>query len=244
MEGVAQRERGFHHFLVDFIGLSLPIVVKYDGSSAPLYLEALFSLYYVEQTRGWGGIQNTLPTYLGIQQLAQRVIEFTLALDAQETIKKRQQYIDKKNKLAADWSSLVKLMEQYARDVSGYVVDLPESPKANIDFVHLAEIMIPHDRVDFSLSKEIGRLRDELATARRGVSTVDEVSEDLSRELDEKTAGLSSVEEASTRLLEDLVATQRYVESIQTRVLGVQENLRKYQDVQRLAAIGSPRTLV
>ena len=104
MEGASVRERGFHHYLATFMGLDLPQVLKYDGGHSPLYLEALFSLYYVEQTRGWGGIQNVLPTYLGIQQMAQRVIEFTLALDAQEIIEKRQAYLSQREDLEQVWS--------------------------------------------------------------------------------------------------------------------------------------------
>lgn len=57
--GSATRERGFHCFLVDFMGVTLPKVMKFDGSESSLYLESAFSINYVEQTRGWGDIEHS-----------------------------------------------------------------------------------------------------------------------------------------------------------------------------------------
>lgn len=58
--GAAVRGRGFHNFLERFLGIEDPQVVKYDGSTCPLYLESIFAVNYVEQTRGWGGILNEI----------------------------------------------------------------------------------------------------------------------------------------------------------------------------------------
>jgi hypothetical protein len=51
--GAAQHEHGFHAFLAKFIGFDLPRVTRYDGGESPLYLEALFPMFFVEQKRGW-----------------------------------------------------------------------------------------------------------------------------------------------------------------------------------------------
>lgn len=58
VEGSATRERGFHYFLSEFLGITQPKVLKFDGTESLLYLESIFSINYVEQTRGWGGILN------------------------------------------------------------------------------------------------------------------------------------------------------------------------------------------
>ncbi len=239
IEGAYKRERGFHQFLAKFVGLELPEVRKYDGSHCPLYLEALFSIYYVEQTRGWGGIQNTLPTYLGIQQLAQRVVEFTLALEAQETIKKRQEYLVIKSELEDEWSNNVDRMEGHATDVAGYIVDIPEKPTNDLDFSRLCEITIPGGDKEFSLPEEIERLTAKLHEAKSEMATVDEKAGPLSAKLAENTEKLSEIDNAASRLLEDLVSTEGYVQSIKMRIANVKENLRKYRDIERLNKIGS-----
>jgi hypothetical protein len=42
--GIARLERGFHRFLADFLGWSLPDVPTYDERFVPLYLQVIFGL--------------------------------------------------------------------------------------------------------------------------------------------------------------------------------------------------------
>jgi hypothetical protein len=64
--GAAQREDGFHLFLEDFLGWKLPMVRRYEGPDAKLYLETVFPLFWVEQKVGWSAIPAAIPTYLRI----------------------------------------------------------------------------------------------------------------------------------------------------------------------------------
>ena len=62
--GAAQASTGLHTFLADFLGWDLPRVSRYSGGDSPLYLEALFSLAFVEQKVGWSAIpQTSQPTW-------------------------------------------------------------------------------------------------------------------------------------------------------------------------------------
>lgn len=80
--GAAQHEDGFHQFLATFIGWELPDVPTFDGREVPLYIETLFPMFFVEQKRGWSTVQGPIPTFLRIQDVARRVMEFILNLDA------------------------------------------------------------------------------------------------------------------------------------------------------------------
>jgi hypothetical protein len=88
--GAAQREAGFHHWLADFVGWELPEVALYDGRTSPLYLETIFPLFFVEQKRGWAGIQAQIPTYLRIRDVGRRNVEFVLALSGGDLVAERQ----------------------------------------------------------------------------------------------------------------------------------------------------------
>jgi hypothetical protein len=79
--GAAQNDAGFHAYLAKFIGFKLPNVTRYDGGESPLYLEALFPMFFVEQKRGWSALQGPFPTHLQLQDMARRVMEFILDLD-------------------------------------------------------------------------------------------------------------------------------------------------------------------
>ena len=47
--GSAVSERGFHHWLADFIGWKLPSVITFEGKDTTLYLECIFPLFFVEK---------------------------------------------------------------------------------------------------------------------------------------------------------------------------------------------------
>lgn len=111
-DGSAVRERGFHPYLANFLELDLPQVIKYDGTHCPLYLEELLSLHYVEQTRGCGSIQNILPTYLSIKDIAQRTIEFSLDIEIQIIRRKREEILLKISDLERKWTFFLKNWKQ------------------------------------------------------------------------------------------------------------------------------------
>ena len=58
VEGAAQRQKGFHHFLAEFLNLELPYVKRFAGEDVPLYVECLAPLMVIEQVRGWSGISS------------------------------------------------------------------------------------------------------------------------------------------------------------------------------------------
>lgn len=67
--GSAKSERGFHRWLSRFIGWELPNVVTFDGGEVKLYIECIFSLFFIEQKRGWSEIQANIPTIYGIKNV-------------------------------------------------------------------------------------------------------------------------------------------------------------------------------
>src|SRR4029077_15366375 len=90
IEGAAQRPLGFHTYFASFLGWHLPIVSRFDGSDAPLYLECIFPLFVVEQKHGGSGIQARMPTHFRIREMGKRSIEFVLKLDSYAIAAERQ----------------------------------------------------------------------------------------------------------------------------------------------------------
>jgi hypothetical protein len=134
-EGAATRKRGFHCFLSEFLGITQPNVLKFNGSESPLYLESIFSINYVEQTRGWGGILNILPTYLGIKELPERIIEYTLDLEVQAVSKRKQELSQKKKDADRIWGGCVDSLVSISRDTTGFVSNELDDKITNTTFV-------------------------------------------------------------------------------------------------------------
>lgn len=242
-EGSAIRERGFHSYLSDFLGVNLPTVFKYDGSECLLYLEAIFSMNYVEQTRGWGGILNILPTYLSIKDLSAKIIEYTLDLDVQENTKKREKHNQKKKEAERIWSIEVEKLISVAKSTAGCVsIELQE--KINKD-TYMSEHSYLYQQISnekSSYKERIEFLLSELVLmkTRNSNNKVDEKKVlRLEAELQDLVTLLTEQEKAISLLRTDLDISQQYTQSIEIRINDVKDSLRKYKDLIRLESIGS-----
>ena len=60
--GAVASPRGFHRWLTDFVGWKMPQLPAGDGRVAPLYMEQVFPLLFVEQQRGGAGSRRRCPT--------------------------------------------------------------------------------------------------------------------------------------------------------------------------------------
>lgn len=242
-EGSATRERGFHCFLSEFLDITQPKVMKYNGSESPLYLESIFSMNYVEQTRGWGGILNVLPTYLGIKELSERIIEYTLDLEVQIYAKKKQELNQNKKDSERIWTSLFDRLTSVAKNASGFVsneldekITKKTTLSANTYLYHYTN----NDQSSFF--QQIQNLKSELSILKEKHSgnVYDEQKHiKLHKELANYTEILSTQEQAIDLLISDLNVSEKYAQSIERRIYDISDSLRKYKDLERLESIGS-----
>jgi len=131
MEGAAQRERGFHHFLADFLGLQLPYVKRFRGEDVPLYVECVAPLMFIEQIRGWSGIQATLPQSFGIRNVGRLAVEYILGLDVIENEKRSIEISEEANQIREVWLGITEAMSQIASQVGGRLINVPTAPVAS-----------------------------------------------------------------------------------------------------------------
>ena len=240
--GSAQREKGFHYFLSNYLGIKQPQVIKYDGSTCPLYIEPMFTVNYVEQTRGWGGILNITPTYLGIKDLSQNILEYTLNLDVREIRRKREICLDEKKNQEVKWLNTLSDLESNAKAYGFFVsTRIPDkiTPKSEVyqdsDLYTLDEnnheISLPQDK--FNHEKELELVREQL----RNGDDSNDVALDLI--LDNLRANLANNENALSLLISDIEANKQYIISINKSLNDTKESLRKYRDIEKLQLLGS-----
>jgi hypothetical protein len=115
MEGAAQRERGFHSQLADFLGWQLPLVPNFSGGESPLYLELLFPLFYIEQKYGWSGVAPRVPTHLRIREPIRRGVEYVLGLGTLSRIKQREALRAEIAAIRSEWREIVHAVVDSAR---------------------------------------------------------------------------------------------------------------------------------
>ena len=237
--GSAVRADGFHAYLANFLDLDLPSVPRFDGSDCPLYLEAFWPLFFVEQKRGWSSTQGPFPTFLKIQDLPRRVMEFVLALD-----------IGKARRLYAELSREVRYLEQRWKDKRSdlvkkgrtiiRVVGLPPTPTA--EFAHDPEVIMSayfEDQwisVD-DLASKMQERRDALeAVEPRDVEAAETEIQVQLREREERNTELSA---QNSLLQQEYQFAMTEKDTLDRRIATLEVDLRRNLDAQKLEQMGS-----
>lgn len=136
--GSASHKQGFHYFLVNFIGWTLPNVLTYDGREVPLYMQCFSPLLFVEQLHGWSSIQANFPTYFRIKEIDKRSVEFLLDLDIYTNLKEKEKYKRILSEKSIDWKHLSQSFNLYLETINATAKNLPVdissfSPEKEID---------------------------------------------------------------------------------------------------------------
>ena len=237
--GAAVRDLGFHSFLAAFLDLELPIVPRYDGSECPLYLEALWPLFFVEQKRGWSTTQGPFPTFFGIQDLSRRVMEFVLRLDIAEgrrrvaELRKEIAYLEQRWK-----DKRSDLITRHRTDVR--VSGLPTSP--TVEFSRTSEVSVSvyfenewMSVDDLALEVKARRELLDASEPRETGAAQDELQRRLA-ELEENESELSAMD---TVLRQEYRVASGEKDTIDRRLETLDVDLRRNLDAQKLQQMGS-----
>jgi hypothetical protein len=237
--GAAVQEDGFHFFLATYLGWSLPVVARYDGTECPLYLETIFPMIFVEQKRGWSTIQGPFPTYFRIQDIARRVMEFLLNLDVAQFRRQRSELRNTISELNSRWTQERRKLADAATRV-GRIRGLPHQPTAEFAQDPQIDLQLFHDGEWVKLSTLIAEIEEEIVELDAAqLETVDTVAPQieariaaLREQIDRDTAVLETVRDEHASEVQDNQA-------LTARVRSLEVDLRRNQDAQKLQRLGS-----
>lgn len=237
--GSAVQEDGFHFFLSGFLGWSLPLVARYDGTECPLYLESIFPMLFVEQKRGWSTIQGPFPTFFRIQDVARRVMEFLLNLDVAQFRRQRSELRNTIAELNNRWThERSKLADAAAR--IGRVRGLPQQPNAEFAQQPEIDLQLFHEGEWLRLSVLISEIEETVERLEAAqLETVDNIAPQieariakLRMQIDLETAVSEAVRNEHATELQDH-------QDLAARVRSLEVDLRRNQDAQKLQRLGS-----
>jgi hypothetical protein len=241
LPGAAQRERGFHRWLAQFLGWTLPEVPRFNAAPSPLYLETIFPLFIVEQKRGWAGVLSRVPTHFQIRNAARRAVEFVLRLEGSDLALERQRLEAEAHRITGEWQAQVARAEISAREAGGVVQDLPSSPVAAWPPAPAPSVLVPVGQQWHTLDVEYERVAEELEALRDGdVPEAEEAAPELRARLHELSSRLQEMGELYDSIQSDLAMDVEEVDSIRERRARLREELRRTQDAIRLRELGSP----
>lgn len=242
--GAATHEAGFHSRLAEFLGWKLPTVGRFQGGDCPLYMEAIFPLFMVEQKHGWSGIQGNLPNFLGIRDMARRAIEFTLDLDAARAAEELRLLERREAENRAQWSNAVVAITSRLRSINARIAGVPVQPTSQ--WPPAVEPQIEVYRGGEWIGISAARLADKQLLAsdeEDQIPTVGDSAEELSRQLAEARQQLSDASVIATEILDDLESERLQMSSVEDRLKALQEDLQRNQDAAKLTRYGSISSL-
>lgn len=243
--GAATRQTGFHRLLADFIGWELPIVPRYnDADGGLLYLETLFPLMFVEQSRGWSSLRNRFPTHFRIKDVGRRALEFFLSFDSQDIATRKISLQQQAAEVKSDWRAKVESCTRLSETINSVVSNLPEQPISTWPPTIPPKILASssEDWID------IGQVVEELRARLEDISNiepplVEQVAESSQLQLEEKQEQLLSVEADLKLKFEALEYQESHVQSIHSRILSLTEDLSRHKELKRLSTLSSTQNL-
>lgn len=242
--GGASRERGFHVWLAAFIGWAMPELPAREGRTSQLYMEQVFPLLFVEQRRGWGGIQAQMPAFSGVTEVRKRAVEFLLGLEVGQYELTRQRLRSEEAELASKWHVSVAAFAQSLAGGGLKAVGLPERiPTAWPDETRPADVSV-------SLGNDGWQpLGDHIASASAELAQLEAPRADAPRRSSEVSAAIITALDDARRvraldlaLREELLRDETELQSIIHRLESLTEDLRQHQDIVILQTLGSSVT--
>lgn len=236
--GAAVSDRGFHNMLASFLGWELPTLSRDEGNDVPLYLEMIFPLLYVEQKRGWGGVQATMPTY-GIPNARRRATEFILDLGVYKRSRERTTLLQEIDQLRVEYRQhLARFRGQL--EGSGVVVqgldnDLPTTWPA----VEPALVAAVGEDRWVGLATVVQELREEYhRIVDLEIPTAEAAARELEGNLRDNEERLRGVTAAASQLRQSVDLDEDQLESLHLRIEALDEDRRRYRDAITLQGLG------
>lgn len=242
--GAATHEAGFHSRLAEFLGWNLPTVARFQGGESPLYMEAIFPLFIVEQKHGWSGIQGNLPNFLGIRDMARRAIEFALNLDAARTAEELRLLERREAENRTKWGNAVVAITSRLRSISARIAGIPVQPTSQWPPTIEPQIEVYRGGQWMGISAALIADQQLLASEEEEeIPTVGDSAEELSRQLAAARQRLSDASVIATEILDDLESERLQMASVEDRLKALREDLQRNQDAARLTRYGSISSL-
>jgi hypothetical protein len=240
LQGSATRGHGFHQFLSEFVGWTLPAVQSFDGAERPLYLQCIFPYFVVEQTRGWSSLQPPIPTHFRIRDAQKRVVEFLLNLDAHRVALKRQELQLEKSRIETEWKAKVAHTLDIAEASAGTVQSLPRQPVTIWPPQVPPRLVVPLGETWVLLAQKMQARSLELAQlVEQEIPRVQEIASAAQAELEAAEQDTRDTQTLLSRLLDLLETEQDEVKRVEHRLAAISEDIQRHKDVKTLQGLGS-----
>ncbi|PIC84946.1 hypothetical protein CSV72_16195 [Sporosarcina sp. P20a] len=237
MQGSASENSGFHTFLSRFIEWELPQVPTFEGRDRILYIQTLFPLFFVEQTKGWSGFYSPFSGSFGIRDLSKRAFEFLLKMDVTKNTKEREELKIMKALLTNRWSTLKQEVEELAVTIHAEIPSLPEKPTL-LDEIFLN--VYDENKKLISIVDYIFELeRAVKAKENYSVVKISDVTSEYEKKVKEQDLLVLQLQNEINSIRQDLYLERNNQHSMNENLKKLELDLKRNQEAEKLSKLGS-----
>lgn len=232
-------DQGFYQWLAEVNDLEIFNVESFNGESTkPLYMQNVFSLAFIEQTKGWSDIFSMMPSF-GIKDPRQKVVEYSLGLNSLELNMKLDQIKSDKNQVKGEWKRINNdlIYRAQANQLYLSIFDKNKPITDNkIEGIYAAELN--NEEKEIKTNQVIKIIKKEIGDSNKRIEFTD-TSKDISKELISTREKIK--ESLSTFIFERNDASGLYDEekvklaSFKSSLSSTINDIQGFQDVKKLS---------
>jgi hypothetical protein len=196
-------------------------------------------MLFVEQKRGWSAIQGPFPTFFRIQDIARRVMEFLLNLEAARNRRKRSELRATVTELIGQWSDRRKLLEESASRV-GRLRGLPAQPNAEFATAPAIDLQLYYQgewvRIA-EVTETVSARIEELEASQ--LESVEEAAPDIQARVTDLRGKIDVLSAVMETVRTEYASETQDNRALQDRVRSLESDLKRNQDAQKLQRLGS-----
>ncbi|WP_028302371.1 hypothetical protein [Oceanospirillum beijerinckii] len=232
-------DQGFYKWLAEVNDLKIFNVESFNGESTkPLYMQNVFSLAFIEQTKGWSDIFSMMPSF-GIKDPKQKIVEYSLGLNSLELNIELDQIKADKHQVKGEWKRIDNDLRYRSQATQLYLSIFDKNkpiPDTRIEGIYAAELNNEGSEVRTSqLAKNI---QNKIDDSNKRIELMD-ASKDVSKNLIDMREKIR--ESLSTFVSERNDASGLYEEeklklaSFKSSLSSAINDIQGFQDVKKLS---------
>ncbi|RBP84313.1 hypothetical protein EBI01_05910 [Marinomonas rhizomae] len=232
-------DQGFYQWLAEVNELEIFNVESFNGESTkPLYMQNVFSLAFIEQTKGWSDIFSMMPSF-GIKDPRQKVVEYSLGLNSLELNMKLDQIKADKNQIKGEWKRIDNDLIYRAQATQLYLSIFDKNKPITddkIEGIYAAELN--NDGKEIKISQITKIIQKEIDDSDKRIELTD-TSKDISKDListrekikESLSTFISERNDASGLYDEEKVKLASFKSSLSSTI----NDIQGFQDVKKLS---------
>ena len=237
------REKGFHKYLANFLGINLPKIFRKEKTSEKeqsiIYLHEIFCASYVEQSNGWSDIFQKIKkdynTHLkdGTKKVIEYILKLEVAKNRAETTKCKIEIEKQHENYQQQIEKIILLANDVRAEINAKQEKITKTTKQIDNFLYFDS----QDNQRINCQTKIQDLKKELdETQNQAYIKTDKEKESA---LEVALKDLKEKEKDIEKLRQDLDISKQYKKDISDKISIIEDKILKYQDFQKLTKYGS-----